>query len=125
MSDGSKNKESMRNILIVALSVCFACSIVVSGTAVLLKPQLIANKEIDRNKNILLAAGLLKEDTRNSDIDSLFESFRLRVVDLEDKKVLSDAEVAELGIDPVRYDQKRASRGSTSPRTTSRSSSVR
>ena len=72
----AKNKDSMSNILVVALSVCFACSIVVSATAVLLKPQRIANKEADRNKNILQAAGLYEPGvTQGSEIDELFASF--------------------------------------------------
>ncbi|PDH37305.1 MAG: Na(+)-translocating NADH-quinone reductase subunit C [OM182 bacterium MED-G24] len=107
----AKNKDSMSNILVVALSVCFACSIVVSATAVLLKPQRIANKDADRNKNILQAAGLYKPGvTRGSDIDELFASFTLRMVDLQEKRVLDDAEVEQLGFDISRYDQRKASK---------------
>ena len=52
----SSNKDAMKNILTVALSVCFICSVVVAGAAVSLKPERLANKELDRNKNILIAA---------------------------------------------------------------------
>ena len=57
----SYNKESMQNVLAVAVGVCLVASIVVSGTAVFLKPTQKANKEADRYKNILVAAGLFKE----------------------------------------------------------------
>ena len=58
-----KNKDSMSNIIVVALLVCLACSVVVSSAAVFLKPQRLANKELDRNKNILEAAGLYDKET--------------------------------------------------------------
>ena len=54
------NKESMLNVVGVALSVCLVCALVVSVAAIALKPQKIANKHADRNKNILIAAGLFK-----------------------------------------------------------------
>ena len=107
----AKNKDSMSNILVVALSVCFACSIVVSATAVLLKPQRIANKDADRNKNILQAAGLYEPGfSRGGDIDELFASFTLRLVDLEEKTILDEVAAEQLGIDIRRYDQRKASK---------------
>lgn len=107
----AKNKDSISNILVVALCVCFACSIVVSAAAVLLKPQRIANKEADRNKNILQAAGLYEPGvTPISEIDELFASFTLRLVDLQEKKILDEAAIEQLGIDLRRYDQRKASK---------------
>jgi len=110
----AQDKDSMRNILTVALSVCFVCSVVVSVAAVSLKPQRLANKELDRNKNILEAAGLFRQgETAISEVDTLFKQFQRRVVDLETKKVLSAAEVQAAGIDPDSYDQKKASKDSS------------
>lgn len=107
----ASDKDSMKNILVVALSVCFVCAVVVSGTAVSLKPQQVANKEADRYKNILIAAGLFEEGkTSPSQIESLFEEFEIRLADLEEKRLLTEAEVAELGIDPATYDQRKASK---------------
>jgi Na+-transporting NADH:ubiquinone oxidoreductase subunit C len=101
----------MQNILIVSLSVCFACSVVVSSTAVMLKPQRIANKEADRYKNILVAAGLLKEgQTQGANVEELFEKFAIRLVDLEEGRFLSEEEAAAIGIDPATYDQRKASK---------------
>jgi len=105
------DKDSMKNILIVALSVCFVCSVIVSGTAVSLKPERIANKALDRNKNILIAAGLFEKGvTAESEIDGLFESFEIRVVDFQAKRMLSEQEVADTGIDFGRYDQRKAAK---------------
>lgn len=104
-------RDSMQNILLVALSVCLACSIVVSATAVLLKPQQIANREADRYKNILVAAGLYEEgETSSGDIEALFDRFEVRLVDLEEKRFLSESEIESRGIDMANYDQRKASK---------------
>jgi Na+-transporting NADH:ubiquinone oxidoreductase subunit C len=101
----------MGNVLTVALSVCFVCAIVVSGAAVLLKPERLANKELDRNKNILIAAGLFKQGiTREDEIDELFGEFEIRVVDLKEQRLLSDSEVEQAGINVLKYDQRKASK---------------
>ena len=110
MADG---KDSMRGILTVAVSVCFVCAVFVSATAVSLKPQQRINKELDRNKNVLVAAGLFEEDvTALDDIPQLFERFEIRVVDFESGRILSDEEAASAGVDPARYDQRKAAKDS-------------
>ena len=107
----ASDKDSMKNILIVALSVCFVCSVIVSGAAVSLKPERLVNKALDRNKNILIAAGLFEKGvTAESEIDGLFESFDIRVVDLQAQRLLSAEELAETGIDFDRYDQRKAAK---------------
>ncbi|MEK9870573.1 MAG: hypothetical protein VW831_12640, partial [Gammaproteobacteria bacterium] len=107
-----KNKDSMSNIIVVALLVCLACSVVVSSAAVFLKPQRLANKELDRNKNILEAAGLYnkQEATGGEDINGLIGNFEIRMVDLEEKRLLSELEVSDLGLDVTTYDQRKASK---------------
>jgi len=107
----SQDKDSMKNILVVAVSLCLVCAIVVSGAAVLLKPQRLANKELDRNKNILIAAGLFEENvTPVSEIATLFKEFEIRVVDLQEQRFLTESEVLSAGIDVVTYDQRKASK---------------
>jgi Na+-transporting NADH:ubiquinone oxidoreductase subunit C len=107
----ARDKDSMKNILIVALSVCFVCSVIVSGAAVSLKPERMANKALDRNKNILIAAGLYERGvTQDEEIDGLFESFEISVVDMQAQRLLSEREAEETGIDFSRYDQRKASK---------------
>ena len=110
--DSGFDKDSMKNIITVSLLMCFVCSVIVSSAAVFLKPQREANKELDRNKNILLAAGLYDKETAGDDVDiaGLFESFEIRLVDLEDKRLLSALEASDLGIDVATYDQRKASK---------------
>jgi len=101
----------MRNILIVAISVCLVCSIIVSGAAVSLKPQRLANKELDKNKNILIAAGLFEEGvTAESEVAGLFDRFEVRVADLRDHRLLTQEEAARAGIDVDSYDQRTAAK---------------
>lgn len=113
-SSSGTDKNSMKNILLVALSVCFVCAIVVSLSAVVLKPQRLANKELDRNKNILIAAGLYVEGVNaESEIKALFEKFTVRVVDLESGRFLTDYEIESAGIDTKKYDQRKAAKKAT------------
>jgi Na+-transporting NADH:ubiquinone oxidoreductase subunit C len=102
----------MSNIIVVALLVCLACSVVVSSAAVFLKPQRLANKELDLNNIILEAAGIYKkqEATGGEDINGLIGNFEIRMVDLEEKRLLSELEVSDLGLDVTTYDQRKASK---------------
>lgn len=84
MSQG--RQDSVARILGVAAGVCLVCSIVVSTASVALRPAQEANRELDRKRNILVAAGMLEEgETRNAagaGIEALFSEFEPRVVDL-------------------------------------------
>lgn len=106
-------REGIRNILVVSVAVCLLCSILVSFTAVSLKPQQDANKELDRKQNILRAAGLLlagaTTDAAGRGAEALFESFEVRAVDLNSGGFTSE-------IDPATYDQIRAARFAESSR---------
>lgn len=77
------NKDSVKGTLLVALTLCIVCSVVVSTAAVLLKPRQVANVELDRQRNVLLAGGLLT-DTRASrkEVEEAFASVTTRYVDL-------------------------------------------
>lgn len=102
------SKDSTAKTLVVAFCLCVVCSIVVSGTAVILKPMQDANRILDRNKNILTAAGMfdLTSDS-NADVDRIFGQFTARVVDLQAGRFLSATELDGLQIDIETYDQRR------------------
>lgn len=107
----SKNKDSIKQTIIVALALCVVCSIVVSSAAVILKPIQTKNKLLDRNKNILAAAGIYKEDEHSkSDIAPLFSQFTVKIVDLEKGRFLSESELQNLNIDAEKYEQRKASK---------------
>lgn len=105
----SYNVNSVKNVLKVALAVCAVCSIVISSAAVLLKPMQTANMLLDRNKNILMAAGMFDPaEHTNVDVDQLFSAFTPRLVDLQTGRFLADDDAQRLGLDANTYDQLRA-----------------
>lgn len=92
--------DSPKKTLIVAVALCLVCSVVVSSAAVLLRPLQLENAALERKRNIVEVAGLLDSD---GDVEAAFERVEARVVDLE------TGEFAE-GIDPDRYDQRKAAK---------------
>ncbi|MCP4407828.1 MAG: Na(+)-translocating NADH-quinone reductase subunit C [Gammaproteobacteria bacterium] len=74
-----RSKDSIANVLIVAISLCLVCSVLVSTAAVVLRPIQERNKAIDRKKNILKAAGLLEEGKA---VDELFKQIETKMVEL-------------------------------------------
>ena len=95
------SKDSVRTTIIVALGVCLACSLLVSATAVSLRPRQASNRLLDKKRNIVAAAGLLEQ---NGEVRKLFEErIRARVVDMGSGEYVPD-------MDATTFDQRRASR---------------
>lgn len=70
-----QNKDSISNTFQVAGALCIVCSLLVSLTAVGLRPVQKENVVLDKKKNILLVAGFSAEEVRRMDankIDSYF-----------------------------------------------------
>lgn len=95
------NNDTIGKTIGVALSLCIVCSVVVSTAAVMLKPTQIANKSLDKKRNILAAAGLLEE---GKSVEDSFEAITTKLVDM------STGKYADLDIDPASYDQRKASK---------------
>lgn len=105
----SNNKDSNVRTIIVAFALCLVCSILVSAVAVGLKPQQQANQALDRNKNILMAADMLPEDS--SSVNQVFGTFEVKLVNLETGKFATDDELKAVGITDVNsYDSNVASK---------------
>lgn len=101
------SKDSTAKTLKVAFSLCVICSIVVSGTAVLLKPMQDANRVLDRNINILSAAGMFDAAINSDDeVEQIFSQFTPRIVDLQAGRFATDSELDELQINIENYDQR-------------------
>ena len=92
--------DNPKKTLIVAVALCLVCSVVVSGAAVLLRPLQIENAALDRKRNIVEVAGLLGS---GGNVEEAFKRIEPRVVDLETGDFAED-------IDPLRYDQRKASK---------------
>ncbi|RRD41202.1 hypothetical protein, partial [Tessaracoccus sp. OH4464_COT-324] len=66
------NKDSIGGTISVVVLLSLACSIIVAGSAVLLKPTQEEQKQLDKQKNILSVAGLLQADTKASQVKEIF-----------------------------------------------------
>jgi Na+-transporting NADH:ubiquinone oxidoreductase subunit C len=100
------NTDSTRYTLVFATIVCVVCALVVAGSAVGLRSQQEANARLFRQKNVLLAAGLVKpdEDPSRAELEKIFDrSITVKLIDI------ATGRYAEGGsIDPATYDQRRA-----------------
>ncbi len=108
----SKPKSNNAKTISVALTLCLVCSVLVSAVAVGLKPAQIENARLDRNKNILVAAGMFDAETDTADdVAERFESFDVEIVDLNAGNYLTDDELVTVGIpDRNAYDASQASK---------------
>ena len=95
-----RDNDTVGKTLLVAVTLCLVCSLVVSTAAVTLRPLQEANKALDRKRNILLAAGLLE---KGADVESAFEQVQPRLVDLETGAYVE-------GTDPAVHDPRAAAR---------------
>lgn len=128
MSDAAR-RESWGHTFKVALGLCVICSVLVSAAAVFLRPQQNANKERERKKNLLIAAGLYDETTGrivigkkerpDLKVEDLFTKSDDRpyveeaIVDLDTGEEVDEAAKAKIKArfgKVEKYDQKKASR---------------
>ncbi len=105
-------KETTGQTLLVAFLLCIVCSVIVAGSAVSLKPVQTANKQLDRKKNILSAAGMLPAGAQDAaGIDREFQRFQVRMVDLDSGEYLDEQTLGgRPELDPQRYDQIKAAK---------------
>ncbi|WP_323843155.1 Na(+)-translocating NADH-quinone reductase subunit C [Moraxella sp. Pampa] len=103
-------KNSNITTLATALILCLVCSVLVSAAAISMKPKQLANIELDRNKNILMAANLFdpaKDD--ESQVAKLFENVETKLIDTKTGQFVSDDELKSAGISDVgAYDVEKA-----------------
>lgn len=105
----SSNVNSVSYTIKVALILCALCSVLISGAAVVLKPMQTANQILDRNRNILIAAGMYDPAVHtDADVATMFERFTARIVDLDTGSYLSDEQMAALGLNPLTYNETAA-----------------
>ena len=105
MFDGERfdmNASAAYNLAFAA-AVCVVCALVVSSSNVSLKDLQEANEALEKQRNVLVAAGLATTDERLSpaEVDVRFGAIRPVVVDLESGQTATD-------IDPDLFDQDAA-----------------
>jgi Na+-transporting NADH:ubiquinone oxidoreductase subunit C len=93
--------DSVTKTLIVALSVCIVCSVMVSTSAVSLHGKQEENRQLDRKKNILLAADLFADDdTVRSVYD---EKITPVMIDLQSGQTVEEG-LLKTSMTPERFD---------------------
>ncbi|QDS99015.1 Na(+)-translocating NADH-quinone reductase subunit C [Adhaeretor mobilis] len=116
--DNKTSEKSLREkvntvpgTILVATVLCVTCSLVVAGAAVGLKSTIEANKTLDRQKNVVMAAGLLKKDELTAKrVNELFAeggTIRKELIDLETGKPV---DLDEVKIDLNTYDPREAAK---------------
>jgi len=103
-------RDTVGRTVLVAAVLCVACSVVVSTAAVTLCERQEENKRLDRNKNVLIAAGVIPPEDRptREQIMRLYQEKVERIfIDLESGEPVDPAEV---GIDPDTFDPRDAAK---------------
>ncbi len=108
----SKPKSNNAKTVSVALTLCLVCSVLVSAVAVGLKPAQVENARLDRNKNILVAAGMYDAESDTAqDVAERFKDFDVEIVDLSAGTYLDDTQLVDVGIaDRNEYDASQATK---------------
>lgn len=102
------SNDTVGKTVTVAVLLCLVCSVIVSGAAVMLKPVQIENKLLDKQKNILAAADLLKEGTS---VKEAFKRIETKLVNVSEGRFATEAELLAEGITDLNaYDQRKAAK---------------
>ncbi|HSF13978.1 MAG TPA: Na(+)-translocating NADH-quinone reductase subunit C [Vicinamibacteria bacterium] len=88
--------------IVFATIVCLVCAVVVSSSAVSLKEKQETNAYLDKQRNVLVAAGLAgdSEELSSEEVKRRFEPILSTVVSLETGEPLPD-------VDPATFDQRK------------------
>lgn len=77
------SNDSVKKIVLVAASLCLVCSVTVSTAVTLLRPKQAAAKLLDKQRNILQAAGLAPDGTSAKEIAEIFKRVETKMIDLD------------------------------------------
>lgn len=97
------NNDSIVKTFVVAGLLCMVCAVLVSGSAVSLRPLQEINKALDVKKNLLMAAGLVEGNPTTKEIEAAFSKIETKVINIETGEEAKD-------INPSEFDQRTASK---------------
>ncbi len=88
-------QRSVGYIIMFATLVCVVCAVMVSSANVGLRSRQLENQALDKQLNILMAAGLAApgEELDRAEIQKRFETVKPVVVDLQTNEVVKDAPI--------------------------------
>jgi Na+-transporting NADH:ubiquinone oxidoreductase subunit C len=90
--DGKSSRESVAQTLLVALLVALVCSTVVSSAVYLLRPMQLGYQLLDRNRAVVVAAGLADPDAADREVVARFVELESRVIDLDAVEPAADVD---------------------------------
>jgi Na+-transporting NADH:ubiquinone oxidoreductase subunit C len=90
------SNQTAKYTITVTLVMCLVASVLVAGSAVMLRPHQEANKALDFQKNVLKVAGMYQE---NTSVEEQFSKIEVKIVDLETGKFTNAIE------DVIKFDQ--------------------
>ena len=80
-----KNKDSYANVVTVSVVLCLVCSAVVSVAAVSLRPMQKENEKLAKQRNRLIAAGLVDDDASDEEVGEIYDArIRTQWINLAD-----------------------------------------
>lgn len=98
------SNESTMKTVVVATVLSVVCSIALAAAVTLLKPIQSENRELEKQRKILAAAGMLEEGKgTKADVNKLFESLERYIVTIE------TGEFRKVALDD-RFDQRKATK---------------
>lgn len=74
------SNQTAKYTITVTLIMCLVASVLVAGSAVMLRPHQEANKALDFQKNVLRVAGMYQEGVS---VDEQFKKIQIKIVDIE------------------------------------------
>ncbi len=101
--------NSMSKTVTVALAVSIVCSLLVSATAIYLKPLQQKNQALEKKRNVLIAAGIMEKD---KPVEEQFKQVQPLLVNLEtgEWKAAENPEAYIRGYDDMMKDPERTIR---------------
>jgi len=100
------SNDSIKKTIVVALGVCFVCSILVATAAVSLKARQDKNRKLDKIKNILQAGDLYQKGQSSKEIFEIFsQKVQPHMLDIETGQFLPEEKYDDV-LNPENYDIK-------------------
>lgn len=99
--------NSVGGTLGVAAVLCVVCSVLVSTATIQLRPLQEENKQLDIQKSLLLAAGLIKSrEIGKEEVNKAFEKVDTRIIDLKSGDLVSGVDASKVDIRKESKDPK-------------------
>lgn len=97
------NNDSPSRLFGVVILVSLICSLLVAGATILLREKQQRNKQLERKRNVLIAAGIATPGMSEAEIEAGFARVRPVIVDFTTGKI-------DTSVDAARYDMQRAAK---------------